>query len=103
MSKTELQLEWRRIAEFKASGLSAPKWCAANNIKPHQLYYWLRKEKTKLLEMATSTAGWLPISIGQETPSETMVVKIGAATIVVTPDFNPSLFAKVVRTLTDLC
>lgn len=40
MDKTELQIEWeRRIAVFKASDQTQAKWCAANDIKVHQLKY----------------------------------------------------------------
>lgn len=40
MSRTQLQLEWEiRNREFKASGLSVKDWCAAHEVKPHQLRY----------------------------------------------------------------
>ncbi|WP_444860329.1 IS66 family insertion sequence element accessory protein TnpA, partial [Heyndrickxia sporothermodurans] len=40
----ELRKEWeRRIALFKASGLTQSKWCEINEISIHQLKYWLYK------------------------------------------------------------
>ncbi|QGG47318.1 IS66 family insertion sequence element accessory protein TnpA [Heliorestis convoluta] len=48
MTKEELRLEWaERLAAFKESGLSVPKWCAANDVKTHQLRYWLRKTEER--------------------------------------------------------
>jgi len=37
----------KRIADFRASGLSATQWCAANGLKIHQLRYWLKKLKLR--------------------------------------------------------
>ncbi|PTY87963.1 IS66 family insertion sequence element accessory protein TnpA [Heyndrickxia sporothermodurans] len=40
----ELRKEWeRRIALFKASGITKYKWCEINEISIHQLKYWLYK------------------------------------------------------------
>jgi hypothetical protein len=47
MTKAERQKEWaNRIAEYRASGQSVKEWCAANNVKPERLWYWLRRYKT---------------------------------------------------------
>ncbi|WP_165797753.1 IS66 family insertion sequence element accessory protein TnpA [Heyndrickxia sporothermodurans] len=40
----ELRKEWeRRIALFRASGLTQSKWCEINEISIHKLKYWLYK------------------------------------------------------------
>ncbi|MCY0871024.1 MAG: helix-turn-helix domain-containing protein, partial [Firmicutes bacterium] len=37
----ELRETWSaRVAAFRASGLSGAAWCAANQVKEHQLWYW---------------------------------------------------------------
>lgn len=46
MSKQQLYEIWSsRVAEFKASGQSVAAWCAEQDLKPHQLRYWLRKRR----------------------------------------------------------
>lgn len=35
-----------RVADFRASGLSGPQWCAAHGFKLRQLRYWQHKLKT---------------------------------------------------------
>ena len=46
MTKTELRKEWdARVVAFKASGQSASAWCAVHDLKPLQLWYWLRKHR----------------------------------------------------------
>ena len=40
----ELHEEWeRRIALYRASGLTQSKWCEINEISIHKLKYWLYK------------------------------------------------------------
>lgn len=106
MNKTPLEQEWdERIANYKASGLSAREWCNLHEMKIHQLHYWLRKDKTTKEKQALASAStkWLPLSLIQENPSDMLIVKVGAAKIEITPDFNPELLLKVVQTLKQLC
>jgi hypothetical protein len=36
MKRSDLRIEWeQRIASFTASGISASKWCAANEVSIH--------------------------------------------------------------------
>lgn len=45
MGKEDLRKEWEaRITNFKASGQSGAAWCAANNLKPNQLWYWRKRQ-----------------------------------------------------------
>lgn len=56
MTKAERQNEWEtRIAEYQASGLSVIAWCAAHDLKLHQLRYWLRKYKDAELRTTMSS------------------------------------------------
>lgn len=44
MSRAERHREWEaRVAEFRASGMGARKWCMEHGVKVKQLYYWLKK------------------------------------------------------------
>ncbi len=62
MTKLERQKEWdARITEYQDSGLSVQEWCAANNVKSHQLWYWLRKHKTNKEAFLIQPNQWLPL------------------------------------------
>jgi len=99
MTKEEQQTTWvARIAAFKASGQSVPKWCAANNIKPHQLRYRLKKEAHVPTGAPT---WWLPLNLSDPEPSP-ISIKVGQAVIEVQPGFDPKLLLNVVSTLSRL-
>lgn len=102
MPKTDLHKEWEiRIAEFRSSGLTQAKWCEMNQIKLHQLRYWLRKIERN---SASSSTAWVPLTIeGSFESKDTLHIKIGQAFIEVKPGFDPSFLADVVRTLRSLC
>ena len=96
MPEKDQQSTWaERIANFKASGLSVPKWCKANGIKPHQLRYRLKKEEQSFSGEATS---WLPLNLSDETMSP-ITVRIGSIAIDVPPNFDPEHLSAVVRAL----
>ena len=105
MEKTELHKEWeRRIAVFKASGQTQANWCAANDLKVHQLKYWLKRiEGSKSTNETTSQWASITIDEASDELSETLQIKVGQAAIEVKPGFTPSFLADVVRTLTTLC
>jgi len=107
MTKAELRQEWSsRVADFKASGQSASAWCAAHDLPPHQLWYWLRKHKN--IDTPTMMPSqWLSVELGEPKPSSAqgsaLLVRVGQATVEVKPGFNPALLSDVVRILTALC
>jgi hypothetical protein len=105
MEKAELRKEWeRRISVFRASGQTQAKWCATNDLKEHQLKYWLKRIEGSNSKQK-SKAQWASVSIEEvvEEPNDTLQIKIGEASIEVKPGFNPSFLADVVRTLKNLC
>jgi len=105
MTKAELRREWEeRVAAFRASGQTGAAWCAANNIKPHQLWCWVRRVK----ETSASTgspSGWLPVEVAEPDGDrdDRILVKVGQASVEVRPGFNPQAFSEVVRILVSLC
>lgn len=88
----------RRIADFKASGLSGAKWCAAHNLKTNQLWYWFKKLHPEM--PAKKSVQWLPVEISDSEPA--LTVKIGPAMIEVRNDFDPQLLISVVKVLSTL-
>jgi hypothetical protein len=94
--RIEQKAAWEiRIADFKSSGLSGAKWCAANNQKPHQLWYWLKKLEPQA--PPETPVRWLPVDLSD--PEPTVTVRIGPAVIEVKQDFDPQLLIKLVKTL----
>lgn len=106
MEKTELQIEWkRRIDAFKASGMPQAKWCAMNDLKVHQLKYWLKKIGDSNPNERPKTK-WTSISFEETTEkdsSESLFIKISEASIEVKPGFNPSFLTDVIKVLKTVC
>lgn len=97
MTKVDLQNLWvSRIADYKASGQSVAAWCAENNIKPNQLWYWLRKEKQHHSE---ATISWLPVDLSEAGLQNSLLVRVGRVAVEVRPGFDPKLLVDVVNTL----
>ena len=97
MTQIEKQNLWRtRLDEFKGSGQSVPTWCAANDVKPSQLWYWLRKEKHVATE---PTLSWLPLDLSDAGLQNSLVVRVGQVAIDVRPGFDPKLLVDVVKAL----
>jgi len=64
MTKLERQSLWKtRISEFKASGLSVQVWCANQDVKPYQLWYWLRKDRDVFFARTFSTKCFQPSNL----------------------------------------
>ena len=106
MTKAEQRRqEWeKRIAEYRASGMSVKEWCSANGVKPDRLWYWLRRTRRTL---ETKSTMWVPVEMSSVFPGEQasngLVVKVGKASIEVRPGFDPDLLSTVVRVLSGIC
>ena len=102
MTQVEKRQKWEsQVAAFKASDQSALSWCADHDVKAHQLYYWISKFKSED-EPTVKQTQWLPMEIGElDTNHLTGVlnIKVGKATIEVSPGFDASLLTDVIRTL----
>lgn len=105
MTQAENRDVWKsRVAEFKASGQTATSWCAAKELKVHQLRYWVRKFQSEH-ESAKKQTQWLSVEIGElksDKPQEALPVHVGKATIEVRPGFDAKLLSDVVKTLSVL-
>src|SRR5690625_3330805 len=93
-----------RVAEFKASGQSATAWCASQNLKVHQLRYWVRKFGSEHDSRKKQTK-WLSVEFGElkaDQPQKALPIRVGKATLEVHPGFDPKLLSDVVKTLSML-
>jgi transposase-like protein len=102
MTQAENRQKWEsRVVAFKSSNQSATEWCAAYDLKTHQLYYWIRKLKSED-EPTVKQTQWLSVEVGELNTSsqpKALPIRVGKATIEVSPGFDPALLSYVVRTL----
>lgn len=97
MTKEERRSYWSgRIAEFKTSGQSMPAWCAAHNVRIHQMRYWLKRSKLVSTEKAVS---WLSLNLRDAGFQNALLVRVGEIAVEVRPGFDPKLLVDVVKTL----
>jgi hypothetical protein len=106
MARSELRKEWeQRIKEYKSSGQSASKWCAAHDISIHQFWYWQKKLKSSDTTVTTTSSKWMALEMcdSHEDSRNALLVKVGPASVEVKPGFDPVLLTDVVRTLKSIC
>jgi hypothetical protein len=87
----------QRIEDFRASGLSGPKWCEQHGFKLRQLRYWVAKCKAP--DATASSPVWVAVSDPSTAVGPRLTIRIGTAEITVESGFNPTLLQSVVRTL----
>jgi transposase-like protein len=106
MTKTARRKLWEeRVSAFKVSGQTQANWCEDHEVNIHQLRYWLKKFRSEKLPDSPSPK-WIPVKIedregAPNSPSHSIMVKVGEATIEVKPGFDPLLLANVVKVLSD--
>ena len=101
--REQLRKDWEaRVAEFKASGQTTTQWCAANNIKPNKLRYWLRKFKSD--EQSSGSSQWLPVEVDNiHSNGHAVVIKMGKAVVEVKPGYDREMLFDILRTLSAIC
>ncbi len=61
----ERRHQWEeRTASYKSSGQSVREWCAANDVKPQRMWYWLRRLEDGNKEEQPSK--WLQAVVGSD-------------------------------------
>jgi hypothetical protein len=100
--KEKLRQLWKeRVADYKNSDLTMKKWCEVNELKIHQLQYWLKKYKTSGQE----TQQWVTIDMSNEQGIQSngsLLLEVGPCKLVINPDFDPSTLKAVVEVLIGL-
>ena len=102
MSDVDKRTEWKtRFEAWQASGISAAEWYREQDIKVHQMYYWMRKFKRESLSDPTSGTRWLTVNM-QDLPTDStdqaaVLIHVGTMSLEVRPGTNMELFSKVMR------
>ncbi|MDI9261175.1 IS66 family insertion sequence element accessory protein TnpA [Alicyclobacillus sendaiensis] len=95
---------WReRVAAFYDSGLTAAEFCAQQGLKPHQLWYWVRRFRE-------ATHGSQPafVSVVTEEPSVSaapspITLRVGKVEIEVRPGYDATTLGEFVRLVMASC
>lgn len=101
----DLRETWaQRVDAYRSSGLSGAAWCAANQVKEHQLWYWasrFRKESSD----SSAVTGFLPVQVQEPFPASIapLLVRVGSVAIEVSPGYNEQLLRQLVQLLSDIC
>lgn len=114
MTKAELEALrelWRaRVADFRASGLTGAAWCAAHQVKEHQLWYWAGKFKADTdhngRQRDSAEPRFIPVHLEEsvvEVADKPLPIRVGSSVIEVTSGYHSDLLRDVMRTLVSLC
>ena len=95
----------KRVAEWKASGLSSPAFCAGKEFTAGGLRHWAhrlahgdeRRPRVRLARVVRSAKAPVSPAAAGEVPG--LVVELGLARLVVRPGFDRSAFAAVLEEL----
>jgi len=103
----------QRVADQRASGLSAAAWCREHGINQPSLHYW-HKQLPQAAEDATVCGPqWLAVAMDKLTgaqdrdfdiatwgaPANGLTLRIGHVSIDIAPDFDPHLLRNVLDVL----
>ena len=106
MVKTKVRSMWeQRVTAYKNSNQTLPNWCKANDVKPARLRCWVRefKDAHTTTEKVTNWVSVNTTKLKVIDKKQSLIVKIGDASIEIPPDFNKDLFSKVTEVLLSLC
>ena len=106
MIRTKVSYVWeQRVTDYKASGQATQTWCKSNDIRPATLRYWIRVFKDIHADNEKVT-NWVSVStteLEMTNKVQTLIIKIGNASIEINSDFDKELFLKVTEVLISLC
>ena len=104
MIDTALQETWRqRLEGFDGSGMSARDWCEANGITIDRFYFWRRRLRAAAPQSARQQTAGAVLQVAEPMPATpcAIAVRVGCATIDVTPGFDHDHLRAVVRALSN--
>lgn len=108
MTLKEKRIEWKaRYEAWKQSGESVVDWCQHQEIKVHQMYYWIRQFESNSGSKQTPVAAqWFTVQVDEEAPPSgqgSVLLHFGTITVEVPPGANMDLLSDVVHVLKNQC
>jgi len=105
MTQKDKRIEWEaRYAAWKESGQSIAAWCRQQEIKAHQMYYWVQQlEHNDIAAETSSETQWLTVQVDEEPfPSSgegPILLHVGAISVEVRPGADMHLLTDIVHVL----
>src|SRR5699024_12591522 len=108
MNDADKRIEWKsRYDAWKTSGLIAAEWSRINDVKIHQMYYWIRKFREEEISTNEHQSKWLTVDVQEisshDTGQESVLIHYGALSIEVRPGTDLKLLSDVVRVIQNTC
>jgi len=106
MTLKDKRIEWKtRYDSWKASGQGIAEWCRDQDIKVHQMYYWVRRFERDMIspEPKTSETQWLAVQVEDDMLSsegqDPIFIHFGAISVEVRPGANVGLLSDIIHVL----
>ncbi len=110
MTQVEKRIEWKsRYEAWKQSGQSIAEWCRVQEIKTHQMYYWVQQFDgvEDSIESKKTDTQWLAVQMDDHTlhseGQESIFIHYGDVSVEVRPGVNIELLSDVVHVLQNQC
>lgn len=110
MTQVDKRIRWKSCFDhWKTSGLSVAAWCREQDVKVHQMYYWVQKFENNdvVPEKETPETSWLPVQV-KNSPDinageNPVFIHFDSISVEVPPGANRSVLANVVDLLRKPC
>ncbi|MFS0647565.1 IS66 family insertion sequence element accessory protein TnpA [Siminovitchia sp. 179-K 8D1 HS] len=109
MTLKEKRVEWKaRYDAWKESGQSVAAWCRDQNIKVHQMYYWVNQIErgSSYADTPAANTQWLAVQVEEPFPcsgKDPILLHFGPLTVEVRPGASMSLLSDVIQVLQHQC
>jgi hypothetical protein len=110
MTQAEKRIEWeQRLSDYESSGRNAIDWCADQQIKLANFYYWRKRLKTTRPEQTVNPISWLPLEFdlnplpGELTADQISIEIDGRYKVVVQKGFDREQLQDVISVLNRQC
>ncbi|WP_010530098.1 IS66 family insertion sequence element accessory protein TnpA [Lentibacillus jeotgali] len=106
MTLKDKRIEWKaRYDAWKESGESIAEWCRDQEIKVHQMYYWVQRFERDMIspEPETTETQWLTVQVDDEMLSsegqDPIFIHFDAISVEVRPGANVGLLSDIIHIL----
>ena len=90
-----------RIADYRASGLTAMQWCERTGCSIGRLKYWITR--CNKLAKVSEAGGWARVDVVGSRPETEIAVRVGSATVEIRAGFDSTLLSEVLRVVVATC
>ncbi|WP_164667672.1 IS66 family insertion sequence element accessory protein TnpA [Virgibacillus doumboii] len=103
MTLKDKRIEWKaRYDDWKESGQSIAEWCRDQEIKVHQMYYWVQRFERDVIspETETTETQWLTVQVDDYAEDQGPIfIHVDTISVEVRPGANVQLLSDVIHIL----